>query len=827
MHRPANQLSSNFTSSRLARLCLIFCGIVATQAILYGPALLGRKIMLPLDLLAQAKVYIPQTPEIAKIPLVDPALSDLLFSHEISRRFVHDEVFAGRIPLWQTQQYCGSPNIWPWYSPFLILAWSTASPVIWAWVHLFEALVAGFGMYAFLRRVVGVTFWAAAVPAWCYPLTGFFIFWQGNPTGSSAFWLPWLLFTVDRAARIPRAVTIGALAGVTLLVLISGHLDVAGQCLLVAGLFGIWCLVDEHRSRWLQPAFRKAVLSLGAGWLLGFLLAAPCVLPVLEYAQTGVRMARRGAGEEERPPGSLRMLPKIVVPDMHGTTRSDSLWLASGNQIESLSAAYSGVLTVLLLAPLAWYDRRRRAFNIACAIFTLLGLAWSVGLPGFVTVLRLPLLNMMSHNRLVFATSFFLLCQAAIGLEQLAMPAPARRRWWLVPPLLIAALFLWCASRTVKLPEPMGTQAAAAVAAGFQIGWVRTLQDVAQLRAWFQRAYGVPAFLILIASVTWLWWLLGNERRRTTCVVISVITVGEMIWFAQGRGARADPALYFPPVPSLTEVRNAPPGRILGASCLPATIPAALGLRDIRGYDAVDPSRFTELLGSIAAPDPKRQLYAATQWFTPARMEGIPPDGVKLPPILDMLGVRYVIFRGSPPAGLEARARSLDYWVLLNHSAMPRVFVPRTVEREPDSQSRLLKLAADQFDPRITAYVETAVTLPPTCAGTAKVESEVPMRVVVSAEMATAGLVVLGDRWDVGWKAYLDGTRVPILQVNHALRGVVVAAGSHTIEFRYESASLRLGLWFAVAAVALLAGLLIGERMFRTRAAVRSIATSS
>ena len=50
---------------------------------------------------------------------------------------------------------------------------------------------------------------------------------------------------------------------------------------------------------------RKAALGLAVGWGLGFLLAAPYILPVLEYTHTGARMARRSAGEEERPPVGL------------------------------------------------------------------------------------------------------------------------------------------------------------------------------------------------------------------------------------------------------------------------------------------------------------------------------------------------------------------------------------------------------------------------------------------------------------------------------------------------------------------------------------------
>ena len=61
-----------------------------------------------------------------------------------------------------------------------------------------------------------------------------------------------------------------------------------------------------------------AMAMLVLGWGLGFLLAAPHLLPLLEYAQTGSRVVQRSEGNEERPPIGLAALPQVVLPDMYG-----------------------------------------------------------------------------------------------------------------------------------------------------------------------------------------------------------------------------------------------------------------------------------------------------------------------------------------------------------------------------------------------------------------------------------------------------------------------------------------------------------------------------
>jgi hypothetical protein len=171
-----------------------------------------------------------------------------------------------------------------------------------------------------------------------------------------------------------------------------------------------------------------------------------------------------------------------------------------------------------------------------------------------------------------------------------------------------------------------------------------------------------------------------------------------------------------------------------------------------------------------------------------------------------MLGVRYVIFRGSPPPGTRPAFRSPDYWVMVNSNALPRAFVPQRVETVAEGKARLEKLASPQFDPRAVAYVEEPVKLPGLCQGSAEIVEEIPTRIVVSVRMETPGLLVLADLWDKGWQAYFNGQRAPILRTNHAIRGVLVPAGSGTIEFRYAPASFAWGLRLAGLAALVLLG---------------------
>jgi hypothetical protein len=194
---------------------------------------------------------------------------------------------------------------------------------------------------------------------------------------------------------------------------------------------------------------------------------------------------------------------------------------------------------------------------------------------------------------------------------------------------------------------------------------------------------------------------------------------------------------------------------------------------------------------------------------------------------MDMFGVRYLVLRGTPPPGFRAEAVSPDYWVLANPRALPRVFVPRRVEVVADDAARLQRLASPTFDARDVAYVESPLDMPGPCQGSARIVDEVSNRIEMSLDMETAGLVVLADRWDQGWQAYLDDEPVPILRTNHALRGVVVPAGQQTLQWRYEPASFRWGARIAGLAVLIWLGwmVLVGlTARYRQRWEIRPVA---
>lgn len=396
-------------------------------------------------------------------------------------------------------------------------------------------------------------------------------------------------------------------------------------------------------------------------------------------------------------------------------------------------------------------------------------------------VLRLPGLNMMSHNRLLFATSLAVTALAAMGLEAIEQGEVRRRSWQWAPAILAAGLGVAGSLRASLVPASLEARFEAAIQATTTVGWMRDAAAVEQAKSCWQQTGMVGACLCGLAAVGWLVLRLKGQLPQRMVPWLGGAMVLDLLYFAHGWNVQSDPALYYPRLPMLEQIAQTDHGRVLGYDCLPAMLPQLYGLRDVRGYDAVDPKRLVSLLTQVAAPAWKPLPYAALQWYMPT-MALDPPATVRLPPILDMLNVRTVIFRGRPPSQVTPAFVGEDYWALSNPRAIPGFsgHCGWSTSRRGRSACRSFRRRTSMRERLPTSRSRWHCRARP--ADRVSITSEIPTRISLLAHMETAGFVVLAD--------------------NFAVRGMIVSAGDSIIELRYWPSGFTWG--FRLAGLALL-----------------------
>jgi len=149
--------------------------------------------------------------------------------------------------------------------------------------------------------------------------------------------------------------------------------------------------------------------------------------------------------------------------------------------------------------------------------------------------------------------------------------------------------------------------------------------------------------------------------------------------------------------------------------------------------------------------------------------------------------------------------------VIENRNALPRAWIVHEAQQVAPGEA-LAPLAAGTVDPRQVVLVEEpppAMAQPSDpAADRATVTTYEPDGLRLQTRTIAPGLLVLSEVAYPAWRAYVDGEPVEILTANHILRAIPIPPGEHTVEFRFESRALRLGVAISLLAVLVLLGLL-------------------
>jgi hypothetical protein len=206
-------------------------------------------------------------------------------------------------------------------------------------------------------------------------------------------------------------------------------------------------------------------------------------------------------------------------------------------------------------------------------------------------------------------------------------------------------------------------------------------------------------------------------------------------------------------------------------------------------------------------------------------------DGVlveRMPGPGSLLLTRLALLDGEQvtPASLDAAYLSDDRFRELAATTRVRLFeLPgslepahvvaglRRVESESAALTTLMKPGATGFEPRQQAlWIESDGAAPQLAsegrAGRADIVRAARGRIEILAQ--GPGLLVVGEGWDRGWRAWLDGTPTIPLRVNMVQMGIPLSAGPHRVIVEYRARGFLPGL-----ALAGLAGLGLGLAVVR------------
>lgn len=174
--------------------------------------------------------------------------------------------------------------------------------------------------------------------------------------------------------------------------------------------------------------------------------------------------------------------------------------------------------------------------------------------------------------------------------------------------------------------------------------------------------------------------------------------------------------------------------------------------------------------------------------------------------VLNMLNTKYFI-----GAGQDRRPTvQINMNALGNAWFVEEFEMVENADQEIDALSTFFPNKTAIVDKRFSSNVEGFVHQVDSLAAIKLTEYQ-PNKLKYSFNSVVDQLTVFSEiYYDKGWNAYLDGKKVPHFRVNYVLRAMVVPAGNHDIEFRFEPKVFSVGEKVSFAGSLLLILLLLG-----------------
>jgi O-antigen/teichoic acid export membrane protein len=851
----------------------VIVGLLLLPLLWFAPQAIGGKTLLPADNLFAFDPWKSYANEFGVGTPHNGLISDLVLENLHWKSFVLENLRAGDPAgtLWSPRIFAGSPflaagqssALYPLSVVFYILPLWLAYGVF-TWLQLGIAAAC---MYLF-ARVLGLRRIAAILSAIIFAFSGFLIV-SVNFTMiiAAAAWLPLLLALVEIIVKKQEARGTGAYSPIPYVVLgasvlavqiYAGHVEITYYVLMVSGFYAAWRLAGLRlRLQSWQPAVKLA------GWLvvmvvLGLALGGAQIIPLYELVTQSFREGSASLQQVRDWAWPSRQIVTFLIPDAFGNPTHHTyfdIWRRTWvpvtqnalgqplntidwgvkNYVEGGNYLGLGALALAVLACFTYLRRRasrHRQHVTLFATLAVLSLLFAFGTPLYaILYYALPGYSQLhSAFRWVFPYTLSLAALAGLGLHALlsgdnAACRMARRIGVLL--VLVGAGSLVVVALSLVAPGPF-------VAIGDRL---LAASDLARERAfangamaWSYEALRIAQFgLMAVLTGAALWWTgsRGEGHPSTKAPILlarfalPLVVLLDLWMFGHAFNPSVNPKLleFTPPVISwLQEQQDAEqPWRITtfdadNEKLLNANSVMRYGIEDVRGYDSIIPKQYVAYMQRIHPQGELLYNRIAPIYSHPG---GQADYGALDNPLLDLLGVRYVVSTQTIPNAGYTQVYDGEVKVYRNADALPRAFIVDeavTAGSQEEALDRALLV-----DLRKTVVIEgfPAQGLPPAASPQvreARLAERKNREIFVDINLSDRGWLVYTDNYFEGWKAYLrpfgaegEGVdaegraieeQVPIYRANGSFRTVYIPqAGQWTVRFVYSPRSFLLGVY--------------------------------
>ncbi|HKO78581.1 MAG TPA: YfhO family protein, partial [Flavobacterium sp.] len=306
-------------------------------------------------------------------------------------------------------------------------------------------------------------------------------------------------------------------------------------------------------------------------------------------------------------------------------------------------------------------------------------------------------------------------------------------------------------------------------------------------------------FFILISAGT-LWLFIKNRIAQNTAIIlVGLFMVSDLFFVDKNYVSNKDfinareVEMPFQETPTDVEILKDPTNyRVF----------------DIQGLMQARTSYFHKAIGGYSAVRPKRMQQLFDYQIAKNNLE-----------ILNMLNVKYVI--QTDKDGKE--------YPIINPDANGNAWFVSKVDFVKNSDAEMKAL--DKFNSKEVAVINVNEfseiknkAFAKDSSATITLDSYQPNNLKYTSNNTKEGLAVFSEMYyEKGWKALVDGKETSIMRADYALRAIMVPAGKHTIEFKFEPQVVKTGSAITLVSCIGMLFLLVGGLYFEKKNGFKSL----
>jgi Bacterial membrane protein YfhO/6-pyruvoyl-tetrahydropterin synthase related domain len=721
-----------------------------------------------------------------------------------SSTFISDGQFGAyqqKFSLWSTSWAGGWPVLadTPSMTAYPIRLILVALGIPFHFFIYFGYLICAIGTLFYLR-CIGCNNVSANMGALSFTLSGWMLSHLGHTSMIHAsIWFPWVIFSAEMIVCkvAQRCIWSMVLSIFIALSLLAGHLQISLYILIVLVAY----LIYQGISRKSLSILKFGLVSI----VIGIALCSFVLIPTLELSRHTFRseLTHKAIFEYSFP---LNQAFDLLIPFLHGGSDLSTLKIKYfGKWNLSETTGYLPHIAVITSAVgvLSWVGKNRRLAWFWCgvAIYSfLLAIGDWFPLGAWVTY-STPMLNKFrAPSRHLLEFSFAISVISAMGasalLEKWVEPNIAKIRIFISFSIYTAIIII------TGIYYPLITEKALAI--GLRL----------------PKFLCYSAILWSIVSVTlscltiWFFFIVNFEKFRYFNKIRGFVLLFTLVTQVSIYGYQLQWHTN-----ALSKSYLEEPAWALKYRFLVGIDYRVLG---IDGYEnpVFDPdlSRINQVptlgwYGPLVNKSISQVTGVTSGGWT--RRESFAPDNVSM----DIFSVKYVavqdkdraLFDAQPERWRELDQREKNAIIYENRAVIPRTWVVSHVQQL--ERDKILQAIATSrlpngkiFDPSKTVLTDSSIpSIDNVSNGSlTRIFRDDGSHLIIDVWANSPGILVIGDAFYPGWKAWVNGTETKVNQVNYALRGIAVPQGISRVELLFRPQSFIWGVVLSIIALATL-----------------------